>query len=172
MAPAGGYIPPADNRMPAADSRHNLPQPVNCMNRTVATNGRKCSRTTKASTSILRKSRTEPVFGFETSFHLRLAGENLFRLPVLCFTITMEVSPVGSFTLSQSSIKHCSLTEYSETSHLRRFHAEGCTTCFFHPPAIGFLYFLSPQFPYLQENAVKLHRLIIASTSEDHAHSN
>lgn len=77
------YIPPADNRMPAADSRHNLPQPVNCMNRVVATNGRKCSRTTKASTSILRKSRTEPVFGFETSFHLRLAGKNLFRLPVL-----------------------------------------------------------------------------------------
>lgn len=115
MAPAGGYMPPADNRMPAADSRHNLPQPVNCMNRMVATNGRKCFRTTKASTSILRKSRTEPVFGFETSFHLRLAGENLFRLPVLCFTITIEVSPVGSFTLSQPELTACLPKENGET---------------------------------------------------------
>lgn len=115
MALAGGYIPPADNRMLAADSRHNLPQPVNCMNRTVATNGRKCSRTTKASTSILKKSRTEPVFGFETSFHLRLVGENLFRLPVLCFTITIEVSPVGSFTLSQPELTACLPKENGET---------------------------------------------------------
>ena len=115
MAPAGGYIPPADNRILAADSRHNLPQPVNCMNRTVATNGRKCSRTTKANTSILRRSRTELAFGFETYFHPRLAGENLFRLPVLCFTITIEVSPVGSFTLSQPELTACLPKENGET---------------------------------------------------------
>ena len=115
MALAGGYIPPADNRMLAADSRHNLPLPVNCMNRTVATNGRKCSRTTKASTSSLRRSRTELAFGFETYFHPRLAGENLFRLLVLSFTITIEVSPVGSFTLSQPELTACLPKENGET---------------------------------------------------------
>jgi hypothetical protein len=44
-----------------------------------------------------------------------LAGENLFRLLVLSFTITIEVSPVGSFTLSQPELTACLPKENGET---------------------------------------------------------